>query len=156
MVEPLPARFASGIAWANVLSTLVGIPLAWFGLVLLEFVAAFIVYKIHGDFSPDWNFPQRHKHIFDWMMVIATAPWLYPMEGPGFAWLPPLATLILLLPYYFVSVRVEAWIMRKFWSPREKADVLMASRRANAASYTLLAAASLVWLIVTGWHYGRP
>jgi hypothetical protein len=46
--------------------------------------------------------------------------------------------------------------MLKFGSPREKADVLMASRRANAASYTLLAAASLVWLIVTGWHYGRP
>ncbi|HUB26235.1 MAG TPA: hypothetical protein VL992_12465 [Tepidisphaeraceae bacterium] len=72
MAAPLPPRFAGGIVWANLLSTLLGIPLAWFGLVLLEFGAAFVFYKIHGDFSADRNFPQRHKHIYDLIVVFAS------------------------------------------------------------------------------------
>jgi hypothetical protein len=156
LAKPLPQGFKSAIAWANVLSTLLGIPLAWFGLVLLEFGAEAAFYAVHGDFSPDSNFPERHKHIFDLLMVVCSAPWLLPVDGPQFAWLPSAATLVLLVPYYFVSVWVEGWIMRRIWKSREKAEVMAASRRANAASYALLAAATIMWLIVTARKYGWP
>jgi hypothetical protein len=157
MASPLPPRFASGVAWANVLSTLLGIPLAWFGLVLLEFGGEIVFYWVHGDFTSDSNFPERHKHLFDLILVFWSAPWLTPFfQGSDYYWIMPTANFILLVPYFFVSVRVEAWIMRKFWQPREKAEVLAASRRANAASYSLLAAGALVWLIATGWRYGWP
>ena len=91
-------------AAANVLSTIVGIPLTWGVLFLCEMgVFATLAHTKLGNGS--WNSPLEQI-----VGTILSAPWIAPVENSG-SWAVPLAALVLLFPFYFVSVWVEEKIM---------------------------------------------
>jgi hypothetical protein len=90
-------------AGANAVSTLVGIPLVWGILVLIEL---FFVPRGGQALGID-SF---------WHRVVAVtvqAPWLIPYESE-LHWMIPLAAIVLLVPFFFASVFVERLVFRRF------------------------------------------
>jgi hypothetical protein len=93
----------SGVA--NVVSMLAGIPATWFVLTLCEmgFMAA-----ADALTNPARSQDSAMERI---VAVIVTAPWLPPPEGG--LWRVPLAILILLVPFFLVSVWVEGLVAKR-------------------------------------------
>lgn len=140
---------------ANLASTVVGIPITWGVLVVLEM----IVMALGGGIavSAPW---QRL------LSVTVYAPWLVPYESELY-WMVPGATLALLPAYFLASwaieYRVIQFLLRREASRRSEPDrsatagrsVRRAVLAANAASYVLLAILTLVWLAMAVTR-GRP
>lgn len=84
---------------ANAWSTLVGIPLTWLALVLIE-IAGGVAISVSGA-RPNSN----------WIILAPLgAPWL----GPGIRpWHVPAAAAFLCIPFMFVSIQVERWSAAK-------------------------------------------
>lgn len=137
-------------AAANALSTIVGIPLTWGVLVLCEmgFFATLVHIPKLGDSS--WNSPLEQI-----VGTILSAPWIAPVESSG-SWAVPLAALVLLIPFYFVSVWVEQKVMEHILpvtasldpQPSEVNERVLrnAVRGANLMSYGFLFAFATAWL----------
>jgi hypothetical protein len=119
---------------ANALSTFVGIPIAWIGMLIVNIATTGT--RAHG-FDTPWNAFQS---------VVLQASWLVPYEDQ-LVWLVPAATLILLGPYFLVSVFVERWLLRRQFRDVEPGRITRAAWLANAASYGGLAAYTVFWLV---------
>jgi hypothetical protein len=74
---------------------------------------------------------------------VLSAAWLVPYENQ-LHWLIPAATLVLLVPYFFVSVLVERWMMIRRWRELPRGRVALAAWVGNGVTYLGFA----VW---TGW-----
>jgi hypothetical protein len=121
-------------AQANVLSTLVGMPLAWIAMVLLEF----------GVLVPLANvvpIPDGRTVWTEALALTVGAAWV----GPDAPWHVPFAAAVLCLPFYATSVEIERRFARTRWS-REAASSW--SRRANRLTYGVMAGSLLA---VAGW-----
>ena len=81
---------------ANILSTIIGVPLAWLASVALEFALAFLFIKVAGLNSYP---PHAVGKVGG---VVLSAPWLGPFNDGGH-WIVPLATMMLLIPFFFTS-----------------------------------------------------
>jgi hypothetical protein len=137
-------------AAANALSTIVGIPLTWGVLCLCEmgFFATLVHIPKLGNSS--WNSPLEQI-----VGTILSAPWIAPVESSG-SWAVPLAALVLLIPFYFVSVWVEQKVMEHILpvtasldpQPSEVNERVLrnAVRGANLMSYGFLFAFATAWL----------
>jgi len=107
-----PALIRSGIA--NAVSTLVGIPLTWGALVVVEMA-------LPGG-GRAYGLDTLYQKLF---AVVVQAPWLIPYES-DLDWMIPAAAIVLLIPFFFVSVFVERWTFNikkqldssrvKYWS----------------------------------------
>jgi len=64
----------------------------------------------------------------------------------------PAASLVGLVPAYFVSVYSEAWVLRRWMEDEDKRDMLPLSYRANLASYVLLVAIAIAILVRSLLH----
>ena len=109
-------------AASNLVSTLVGIPLAWGGVLLAGSLVREITPRaIHG-----------------WVMKPFHAAWL-PALPDHLPWLLPAAGATLCVPFFFASVLVELLVARRFagFAP---ADVGRWAWRANLLSYALIVA----------------
>lgn len=138
-------------AVANLASTIVGVPLTWGVLLLCElgFFSALAHTSKFGNNS--WNSP-----IDQAVVTILSAPWLAPVGDTG-SWAVPLATLVLLVPFFFVSVWIERKVTEQFFSVTASADaqpdqvnekvLRKAVRDANLMSYGFLFAFATVWLL---------
>jgi hypothetical protein len=131
-----------GVLAANSASTIVGWPLTWIILALLQ------LFVIPGGNSGDFKFPPP----FD---VIATvtlgAAWLPPDEG-NLYWMIPTAAMVLLIPAFFVTILTEGLVLRFFWPElvsKERKSFVWA---ANIASYGLLYAAGICMLLYSITH----
>ena len=114
-------------AIANVVTTIIGIPLTWALLVVLE------MNSVGGGCQESVStLPQK---IYD---VITRAPWLCPFESE-LHWMVPTASLILLIPFFFISWKIESLIIRKRNKPLDQSLINKTSLRANLTSYALLA-----------------
>ena len=145
LARTLKARaipLAKSAAIANVVSTIIGIPLTWVALVILELVTD--GGSAHGLATPLQKF----------LAVTWQAPWLIPYERELY-WMVPAASLVLLVPFFFASYFIEAPIVarieRRFPAPQVRAAVF----RANVASYIGLAIFNLVWLAWSIEHAPR-
>ena len=118
---------------ANALSTFVGIPIAWIGMMSVNIATT--GGSAHG-FDTPWNAFQS---------VALQASWLMPYEG-HLAWLIPAATLILLIPYFLVSVYVEHAVLRSQFAKVEPGRIARAVWLANVVTYGGLAAYAALWL----------
>jgi hypothetical protein len=138
----VPKRFR-GVVLANVVSTLVGIPVTWAGLVLVELVAGLLV-------SLTARQVRLGAEVSNLLMVTLSAPWIPPFESK-LDWMVPAAALTLLVPFYFMSVAVEARVFQRVTDcPHDVAR--MWSRRANGISYgglVVLVAGVLVHALAT-------
>ena len=91
-------------------------------------------------------------------MTAISAPWIAPpSEGGSALWTIPLATLMLLFPFYFVSVWSERLVIEHML-PVSTAEVVcdgevsesvlqIAVRNANLVSYGFLLVITICWLI---------
>lgn len=119
------AALASSVA--NVLSTVVGIPVTWVLLVVLQMVTG-------GGYAYGLETPLRRFLAVTWQ-----APWLIPYEA-DLNWMIPAALLVLLIPFFLASWVIEWYAINNwFFYGREGKMVRRATFKANVVSYLLLA-----------------
>jgi len=117
---------------ANLESTIIGIPLAWLGTLLVEMAVAVIFMMMPDSIT-------RANNVFAAAFAsIVGAAWLGPDEKYGY-WTIPLACLVLLIPFYFVTW----WYVYSSvkWQMKETNPMMfkIAARNLNLLSYGLLA-----------------
>lgn len=127
-------RSVLATAAANATSTLIGIPLVWILLVLINLIVLGGGRALGID-----SF---------WLRVYAVtvqAPWLIPYEEELY-WMVPVAAMVLLVPFFFASVFIERLVFRQFCRTQPEL-----ARRwswvANSASYGLQFAVLVALLI---------
>ena len=111
---------------ANLVSTFVGIPVAWFLLVVLQMVTG--GGGAHGLSSP----------VARLLAVTWQAPWLIPYES-DLVWMIPAATLVLLVPFFFASWWVEYLVAKRVLPDADKIVLRRSLRNVNFLSYSGLA-----------------
>ncbi|WP_020413070.1 hypothetical protein [Microbulbifer variabilis] len=124
------AQSLKTVSISNVASTIIGIPLTWFLLVLVQLVTggggAYGIDSLMGKI----------------LAVTWQAPWLIPYEE-DLNWMIPAAGLILLIPFFFASWWSEYFISQKLNKTLPSVSVKIKVRNANLITYSLLA----VWPI---------
>lgn len=134
-IECRQSLFATTIS--NAVSTVVGVPITWIGLVLLEFSVG---ETLHGMI--DNSVPAGLKMPLN---MILSAPWLgsnASMTAVSFA------MSLLLVIFFFVSWWSEFWAIRIWLRIQDRLErniLKKVIRNANIASYVLLLALS--WLL---------
>ena len=143
LVESLLVSWLAGVQYmralgavliANLASTLVGVPLTWIVLVIVQIVTGGGVDRGVGFHAVTWQ-----------------APWLIPHDD-HLHWMIPAAGLTLIVPFFLVSAWSESLIVRAMWRTDDRRKIRMAVWSANAISYTLLAG-WWGWLLAGGLVY---
>jgi hypothetical protein len=132
MSRRLAAPFPRAIlpaAIGNLVSTLVGIPLAWMLLAVLEMICC-------ADARGLATFGARLY------AVTVQAPWLIPYER-DFWWMIPCALIVMGVPCFVVSVLIEAPVNQLFFKSAGTRLLWKATTIANACSYLVLGL--LIW-----------
>ena len=112
-------------AIANLVSTLVGIPLTWLGLVAGQLITG-------GDTAHGLGTLPDKLLAVTWQ-----APWLIPYESE-LGWMIPAAGLMLLGPFFLVSWWTEYLVARRMLVDIEARLLKKAVRNANLLTYGLL------------------
>jgi hypothetical protein len=150
VIESLYVRLRLGTGWrntlvstskANVITLLLGFPLAWLLYLVFEFgfFGALAATGITGHLGSVEN-----TRIGDLLTVALSAAWM----GPGIAgrWVVPLAFVVLLVPSFLVSGYVESALLgRCGWLTYEGRSTKVVWQ-ANVFSYVFLAVAGCVLL----------
>ena len=116
----------------NLASTFLGIPVTWFVLVVLQ-----ITVSVAGG-GIDLRKPPEGIMAVTWQ-----APWLAPYESE-MGWMIPVATLVLLVPFFFASWYTEYLVAKRLLPDTDRRVLSRALRNANFVSYSLLA----LWVIL--------
>jgi len=135
------ALYPAGVA--NLASTFVGYPLAWILRLIGQLVLTLLmllVMKIVGEPAVR----SIGATTFNLMGVVVYSAWL---PGDGGLWTLPAASLVGLVPAYFVSVYSEAWVLRRLMRGEDRPAIMALSYKANLASYFLLVAIAGVILV---------
>lgn len=119
---------AFGTLWANLISTVAGVPATWVILVILQLLTG-------GDGA----------HGVGLWAVTWQAAWLIPYENE-LGWMIPTAAMVLNVPFFFVSVGIENLILRTyFFKNYERRLILRACWKGNMTTYVCLTG---FWFIV--------
>lgn len=110
---------------SNLVSTIAGVPLTWLLLVLVQMVAGG-----GGAFGLDTMLGKV-------LSVTFQAAWLIPYESELY-WMIPVAGLVLLVPFFFVSWWSEYLVTKKILQDHPAQTVKVVVRNANIITYTLL------------------
>jgi hypothetical protein len=137
LIEALAARrvfkgsFLQGLklsAAANLASTILGIPLTWYLLALVE------------NRLLSW-FPPSTSESTSILSVTIGSPWLMPMDlERDLPWMVPAAGLSLCVPFFFVSVVIEGLAARLILRSSPPRNAWRWAWIANSLSYLLLVA----------------
>ncbi len=131
---------------ANILTTVVGIPVAWIAAFIVEIILMFLFINILGLESYPSSISQYlPEGIKDIIIVTLTAPWLGPWKDSP-KWIIPFATIIMLIPCFFASYWVEFLYLKKKLSSHKIGDIKSTVWRANVYSYIMLLTICIVWL----------
>jgi len=134
----LPAgRAFAAQALANCASTLIGIPVTWFALVLVEW----LVLERAGSILP--------KPMVSVLSPIVGAAWLGPAEQERLG-IVVVAGAVLTVVFYVMSVTTEGFIVARFFRNVPRELIQRWSFQANAITYALLVA-----LICSAWAVPR-
>ncbi len=142
VIEALLVRRAMGltirsalkdVAIANLWTTLLGVPLAWIIMFIIELVGT------SGGTALGMNTPARML-----ASVTLQAAWLVPYEQ-HLVWMVPAAATFLLVPCFLISLVIERWVLVRRWSDRDRKAVFSAVLRANVWSYLFLFLAGSLW-----------
>jgi hypothetical protein len=123
---------AWAIGVANVVSTIVGVPIAWAVMFGMELLAGRL------------NLLGNGKGLTATEVILGSA-WTGP-PGNGHDWIIPAAAMILLIPTFALSWYLEALIVEKMVEPQWPV-VRNAMLKANLASYAVLFLSGFAWLI---------
>ncbi len=123
-------------AAANLVSTIIGIPLSWYLLALLEMPWT------------NWFMPPDTR-MRELLAVTVGSPWLFPPDPRrDLPWMVPAAGLSLCVPFFFVSVASEALFARLILGASRRREALRWAWMANVLSYFLIVLCLAVRLIV--------
>lgn len=121
---------------ANLKSTIVGIPFAWFSSLLLSIPFTYLVGQANTDWGEKWSIVLGHAflsggfHPYDPKLSLA-------------------ASTALLIPYYYISVYLEFGSIQKHLDEVDRVDVKMAVLSMNRMTYLILAVASLALIFTS-------
>jgi hypothetical protein len=125
---------------ANLISTLVGIPVTWIVLLIFEILTEMLF----------WIMPWLRSAPIGFILeTIMQTPWLGPLiNAPD--WLLPTYTILLCVPFFLMSVWVE-YLVAKFYLRDfgNRKLILRWSWMANSLSYGLIII-GLLWLALFG------
>ena len=131
-------------AISNIISTLIGIPLTWIILTVLEMAAIFTLNFINPS---EKIISILFDNVFGGMFgIILQSPWLMPM-GDELNWVIPWAFSILLIPFFYASWYVEFMIAKRILKEKSPGEIKTAVYRANFYSYILLEIYLLFWML---------
>jgi hypothetical protein len=158
LIETLVFKFRGFLFWwslkwnaiANAVSTIIGIPLTWLAYLLIEVWGAG-----WSDYSGAANRQDFYTLVINIVGAILKTLWIGPMDGNIRILAEAITALILLVPFFFVSWRIETFIVRRFNAERDRRSISRASLVANLASYGLLALLPLAALIGPEWFQAR-
>ena len=119
---------------SNLVSTIVGIPLTWVILVVIQMVTG-------GGGAYGLNTTLGKVLAVTWQ-----APWLIPYET-SLDWMVPVAGLFLLIPFFFVSWWSEYFVSKRMIQNIEFPVLKKQVRNANLITYGLLTLWPIVMLI---------
>ncbi len=111
---------------SNLVSTIVGIPLTWLLLVLIQMLSGG-----GGAFGLETTLGKV-------LSVTWQAAWLLPYESDLY-WMIPVAGSVLLLPFFFASWWSEYLVWKKMFKEHSAQRIRTAVRNANIITYGLLA-----------------
>ena len=120
----------------NVVSIIVGIPITWVILVLIQMLTG--GGGAHGLQTPLQKF----------LAVTWQSPWLIPYESELY-WMVPAASLVLLFPFFFASWFVELLTAKRILKQIDKISVNKSIFLANLSSYSILLVLAALWLIIS-------
>jgi|SRR5579863_8307214 len=137
-------------AASNVASTVVGIPLAWLLMFVLEL-------GMFGLIASSKTIQNWRSPIAEIVSLLLGSAWIGPPEGKN-VWMIPAATLVLLIPFFFVSYVIEYFIvvfvlhiLHPVTHPAYT-HVRRAVRNANLTTYGAMFISTVVWLLVSLAH----
>jgi hypothetical protein len=133
------ARAVAGATKANLVSTFVGVPLAWAIMLAIEFATLYPTVLA----SEKWHWHLEKSPLMSILYVLGMA-WTGPAAHS--AWPIALAAMLLLIPTFFVSVRIERRVYRRSYKEQGTASVDDACWFANLWSYALLFFAAFSWI----------
>ncbi len=126
---------------SNLVSTIVGIPLTWLLLVLIQMLAGGT-----SGFGLDTTLGKV-------LSVTLQAAWLIPYES-DLHWMIPVAGSILLVPFFFASWWSEYLISKKMLKAHPAQRIKIAVRNANIITYALLVFWPIgFWMLNSGATY---
>lgn len=131
-------RLLQPVLVANLVSTLVGVPLTWVAMVILVIIGG------GGGYLKNWV-----------LQVTVQSPWLIP-DPSNMGWKVPVAALVLCPVFYAASAAIESRVLRGAME-RLGIERRMGARwvwSANAVSYLLIAAYWVFTLERGGWGAG--
>ena len=129
------SRIVIAAAVANLFSTLLGIPVTWFALALIELFA----------FGSARGFETPLQKLY---AVTVQSPWLMPY-GERSPWIVPVAAAALSIPMYIMSVVSEYVVARFFFRSVTRTKVFRWQLAGNAFSYIFL-----IGLFVVIFYFG--
>jgi hypothetical protein len=112
-------------ASANLVSTLVGIPVTWGILVFLQLITGA---------GAGWGLETPLQKV---LAVTVQSPWLIPYEG-DLDWMVPAAAAVLCVPFFFMSVWCENVVARGLVEKSLRPNVWQWAWLANSLSYGLI------------------
>lgn len=118
------------VSVSNMVSTIVGIPVTWFLLVLVQMLTGG-----GGAYGLD-------SYMGKVLAVTWQAPWLIPYET-DLNWMIPAAGLVLLVPFFFASWWSEYLVSKKMLQALPSNILKVKVRNANLITYCMLAC----WLL---------
>jgi hypothetical protein len=110
-------------AAANVVSTIIGIPVAWGAMLALHLLTT-------GGYAK--GIQTLSQKI---VAVTLQAAWLIPYRSEGY-WMIPTAAIVLLVPNYLISVWLERLVARRILRDTDRTRVDATVRLANIVSYS--------------------
>jgi hypothetical protein len=132
------ARCAFASLISNLSSTLIGVPMTWFLLVLVQMA-------VGGGEA--WGLESPLNRI---AAVTLQAPWLLPYEG-NLQWMVPAASLTLLFPFLATSALIEGTLLVRLFPASEPRRVWRATWIGNGISYAgLIGYAGLKLFLAVG------
>jgi hypothetical protein len=124
-----------GAMTANLWSTLLGVPIAWLVLVVVQV-------SVGG--SRMWGLDTPLLRL---AAVTVQAPWLIPYRDEQY-WMVPAASLVLMVPFFFASGLAEWLALKGQWGKMGRGRLIGSVWLANLLSYLLLAGFWATWLAI--------
>jgi hypothetical protein len=131
---------------ANLITMLLGFPLAWFVFLVLEMLFYMTLMFSGIENHIHWTLSPR---ITDLLIVVTSAAWMGPVEEK---WAIPVAYIVLLIPSFVLSGFLESQLLERGWLKYEGRSVRIVWQ-ANVLSYIFLAAVGSFALIKAVAHF---
>ncbi len=116
---------------SNLISTIIGIPLAWLAMFLIEMAGGFLLSQFPsiGPFY-DNTFGAA-------IMTILGATWIAPDEKHIY-WIVPLVFIVLMIPFFFATWWIEYESVKSYMKDIDQNEIKITTRNQNLLSYGFL------------------